>query len=136
MAARETRGCWLPKFMRMAACADLRAASPEQFFNALNPELMQIFEEDVTAASDEFRFPLQHEALICEEGRHRVRISGEIGRGGMKIIYKCQPTDEDRVIALATMKKKAEPQAVERFLREAKILSSLTHYNIIRKFRI
>ncbi|NQZ56391.1 MAG: serine/threonine protein kinase [Lentisphaeraceae bacterium] len=106
----------------------------EEFFNSINPHLLQVFDENIDDFNEELRFPLQHEALAFEEGQHRVHVSSEIGRGGMKIIYKCISDEDKKIIALATLKDRKKTLAVERFLKEAKIISSLAHYNIIRLY--
>jgi len=106
----------------------------ENFFNSLNTGLLNVFEEGTEDIPSEFKFPFQHEALTDEEGEHLVKILKEIGRGGMKVIYKCQAPDDGKVLALATLKNKGRPSDVERFLKEAKITQKLQHYNIIRVY--
>ena len=106
----------------------------ENFFNSLNTGLLNVFEEGAEDIPSEFKFPFQHEALTDEEGEHLVKIVKEIGRGGMKVIYKCQSPDDGKELALATLKNKGRPGDVERFLKEATITQKLQHYNIIRVY--
>ena len=116
---------------------DMKESTPEdreKFFNSLNPELLNIFDDSPEDIPSEFKFPFQHEAMTDEEGEHLVKISNEIGRGGMKVIYKCTSPDDGKVLALATLKNKGRPSDVERFLKEAKITQKLQHYNIIRVY--
>jgi len=62
----------------------------------------------------------------------RYRIIGEIGRGGMGVVYKAQDTRLERTVALKFL---ASPSTLgqesrERFLHEAQAISELDHPNI------
>ncbi|MBI4244870.1 MAG: serine/threonine protein kinase, partial [Planctomycetes bacterium] len=59
-----------------------------------------------------------------------------IGRGGMGEVYKALHTYLDRIVALKILPKDktADPEFVERFRREAKILAQLNHSNIVSVF--
>lgn len=56
-----------------------------------------------------------------------------LGRGGMGIVYKARQPRLDRLVAIKIIpiKKDADLEASERFLREARALASLNHPNII-----
>ncbi len=71
-------------------------------------------------------------------GNHPQPIPGyqvvrELGRGGMGIVYQALRTADGRLVALKTIKPAVDPTPVEidRFLREAQILSELDHPNIV-----
>ena len=62
-----------------------------------------------------------------------LEIEGEIGRGGMAIVFKARQPHLDRLVALKVLAPwlAAEPGFAERFSREARVLAKLNHPNIV-----
>jgi serine/threonine protein kinase len=62
-----------------------------------------------------------------------LEIEGEIGRGGMAVVFKARQRHLDRLIALKVLAPwlAAEPGFAERFSREARVLARLNHPNIV-----
>ena len=63
-------------------------------------------------------------------------ILGELGRGGMGIVYKARWRSENRVVALKVIRQDRlqHVEAVRRFRREAQAAARLHHPNIVRVF--
>jgi len=63
----------------------------------------------------------------------RYQVVGELGRGGMGIVYKAHDTVLDRPVAFKVLPDalKDNPEALKNFLREAKSAAKLNHPNIV-----
>ena len=85
----------------------------------------------INAAAAELNDASLGEALSREGGRYQ--ILGELGRGGMGIVYKAQDTALDRVVAFKVLPDtvKENPQAVTNFMREARAAAKLNHPSIV-----
>ncbi len=63
----------------------------------------------------------------------RYRLAKRLGRGGMGTVYRATDTALDREVAIKMLREEliANPEAAERFRREARMSASLTHPNLV-----
>ncbi len=75
-------------------------------------------------------------ALSARSHPGRYQIVGELGRGGMGIVYKAKDVVLDRTVAYKVLPESLveNPQALKNFLREAKSAAQLNHPNIVTVF--
>lgn len=66
----------------------------------------------------------------------RYEILDELGRGGMGQVFRVRDRDLDEVVALKTLRRRADMDEASRarFLREIKLTRKITHPNVIRVF--
>ena len=73
---------------------------------------------------------------LAEFGKYR--IIGELGRGGMGVVYLARDVQLDRDVAIKVLPSHlaSDPVARERFLREARMAAGLSHPNIVPIHRV
>jgi serine/threonine protein kinase/Tfp pilus assembly protein PilF len=69
---------------------------------------------------------------------NKYRIGGEIGRGGMGVVFKAEDTKLKRPVALKLLPFELlySPEAKERFIREAQAAAALDHPNICTVYEV
>jgi serine/threonine-protein kinase len=74
---------------------------------------------------------------LAEALRDQYAFDGEIGRGGMGVVYRARDVKLDRPVAIKVLPPYLErdPAIRERFLREARTAGSLSHPNIVPVYR-
>lgn len=64
-------------------------------------------------------------------------VLGELGRGGMGVVYEAKQLSLDRIVALKVLPFGAvDPRTVKRFLREAETVATLAHPGIVPIFAV
>lgn len=65
-------------------------------------------------------------------------IQGELGRGGMAVVYKARQIRLDRIVAIKMLHpgRWANPKHLARFREEARVLARLQHPNIVQIFEV
>jgi serine/threonine protein kinase len=74
----------------------------------------------------------EQDPLIGTVVGHRYQVLSVVSRGGMGVIYRCRQSQLDRTVALKLLPFELieDPVVVDRFQREAKVLSRLSHSNL------
>lgn len=103
---------------------------------AAHPELADQLE--ACLASLEFIHRVAHPSEGAPTQLGDFRIIREIGRGGMGVVYEAEQISLKRQVALKVLRFGAapDPEAMQRFQREAETVAALHHTNIVPVFAI
>ena len=118
----------------LALCADGRAPAQRDFLARLaHPDERARFER-IVRDGETARAVLPGELAPGVRLDGRYEILREVGKGGMGTVYLCEHATLKRRVAVKVLAPElAENKvAVERFLREARSASALSHQNIVR----
>lgn len=76
--------------------------------------------------------------MAAEVLENRYRIGGQLGRGGMGVVYEAEDLELGRRVAIKLLPAETnpEPNTLLRFLREARAASALNHRNICKVYDI
>ena len=61
----------------------------------------------------------------------RYRIVAPLGEGGMGTVFRAERLDDQRPVALKLIRGGADPEALARFAREAEVVASIDHPNVV-----
>lgn len=77
-------------------------------------------------------------ALLRQRRFGPYELLGELGRGGMGIVFRARQRQPDRLVALKIIAagELAEPRVVQRFRREAEAAAALEHPNIVSIYEV
>ncbi len=119
-------------------CPKCKVDNPDdsRFCNKCGTSLIDI-PETPTEAPTKTSIAPQKSTLDFAPGQHfgkRYQIIEEVGQGGMGRVYKAVDQELNRIVALKMIKPEisSQPGIVERFKKEIKLASQITHKNVCR----
>ena len=118
----------------MAEAVDIfeKILAADYHYKDVEQKLVEAREHLKTATTTETTLP-EGAANGGADSGGRYQIVGELGRGGMGIVYKAKDTSLDRLVAYKVLPETLQenPQALKNFLREAQAAAKLNHPGIV-----
>ena len=110
------------------------AALPDATFSGQSTHSGSTSSADLEAAADDL---IEVEFEFVELSRH-YDVQGELGQGGMGVVYRAFDRQLQRPVAIKRLKPElvANRRALARFLSEALAVASLRHENIVQIYRL
>ena len=93
---------------------------------------------EVDSAMDQKHQTVQHDSVPSSRVLGDFRILGELGRGGMGVVYEAEQISLDRIVALKILPFAAmlDDRQLQRFKNEARAAATLHHPNIVPVFSV
>ncbi|HGG58121.1 MAG TPA: serine/threonine protein kinase, partial [Nannocystis exedens] len=136
--------------------------SPGELSNEMSDEMsdeMSGLSSDAEALRDAFRVPAEDDDAIAARARAQIeaqlfggapptpaepelvgryRIEGQLGAGGMGVVYRAYDPELDRRVAVKLLREDtvADERARQRMLREARSMARLAHPNVIHVYDV
>ena len=115
----------------MEAAAELSEKKPPSLKELISQ--LSSKAEDVAESSGEIITQTRLQSLVGKTIDGRYQVLSKVGQGGMGVVYKARHVILDRLIALKVLNPAfcTDEVALKRFLREARMVSKLSHPNAI-----
>lgn len=128
----------VPPWARAAldrTAGEAEGAPDPAFLSSLRVLVPQVASRSVNLSDDAHAIRLDPEPCPSRLGAYD--ILGEIGRGGMAVVYQARQPLLDRLVALKRLRLRDQDDAdVVRFLREAESIARVPHPNIVQVFEV